>query len=193
MDKHKLITEYIESSYDQLIKMASKISGGKNVEDIVADATVKIYSANIPDEVFEKNILNFYFYRTIQTIFYKSIKRKEYLFQNEWDNELEDTTDNDFTLDYVYPDVLKQVKNMIRTYEITNNDGILFILYYYPNQAHEIIDISHTDYQKLITKQSFRRLEQMTNIKWQTIRYAVKHVLQKIKLYYEQQQHLPSM
>ena len=159
--------------------------------DLVSESVLRLYTYNINEEVFKKEILNFYIYRTIQTTFFLSKNnKKEYTDFNftldyvEDDSISEENLIEQYKKDTIYPQVFSDVNLLMNSYQITRHDGILFILYYFPKHSKDYIEISNSNYLKLINKQSYRILEEITNIDYQTCRNSVLLVLNKLKKYF---------
>ena len=190
-EKHNQLSDYINNNYDQIIKIARSISKEYDVLDLVSESVLRLYTYNINEEVFKKEILNFYIYRTIQTTFFLSKNnKKEYTDFNftldyvEDDSISEENLIEQYKKDTIYPQVFSDVNLLMNSYQITRHDGILFILYYFPKHSKDYIEISNSNYLKLINKQSYRILEEITNIDYQTCRNSVLLVLNKLKKYF---------
>jgi len=198
--------KWVETHILDLTKIC-KIVGRNLWEDLLQSSILHIYNIKkIPPSVIINNKEYQYSYTLIRNLYYtyngefikkntyntddiehesnkKNIetyldKKKHYhiIYQNQIIN-----TDEENLQDIIYLMYFEELKRLKETKEITEYNFKMFILKFYQDEIHNYMNISENNINLLRKKASYRNLEKVININFQSIRYTIMDTLNKIK------------
>ncbi len=148
----------------------------------------------MPEDIFINGKEFLYIYVAMKQNFFrnKAAFIKKYKIQGYDDKQFELTKsieencidkheEYDYRKEFLYKAVLKFITEEVKQKRITDYDSKCFLLYFYPEFAKEFIQISDKDFKLLNEKPTYRTIELITGINFQSIRYTVKQVLEIVK------------
>lgn len=183
-----------------------KIVGNGLWEDLLQSSILHIYNIKkIPPSVIYNSKEYQYSYTLIRNLFYtyngEFIKKNTYNTDVEYDsdkinldsyfiekknyiiyynNEIINTNEDELQ-DIVYVIYLDELKRLKENKSITDYDFKIFILKFYQDEIINYMNISDDSIDLLRKKASYRNIQKVININFQSIRYTVLDTLKKIK------------
>jgi len=197
-DEHsvQLMRYYIETHYIDLQKGAKSIT--PLWEELLSETILSLLSAKrFPLDIFKRNKEFVYIWVSMKHklysklinfndkfsfIGYDDIKSKYEINSEEYTNQIEDEDEPyDFYLEYNYNKIYEFIKSSMNKKEIPFYNAVCFILYYMPEYAKEFINITDEQLKPLKINPTYRAIQKITNINFQSIRLTVLKTLTYVK------------
>lgn len=180
----ELMRIYIASNYER-IKHAAMSIAGPMYKDLVQDIVLSLLSSKrFPEDLFIRGREFLYIYGTMKRTYYSKQKpwKPGYFTPTSEFNSVEDKEyiENDNLSDKLYEEVFQIVLNL----DIPEYDKNCFLLYFYPDKANSFLNLSDAQMKTLMPKEnksSYRSIEKVTGINFQSVRYTTNLVLEKVK------------
>lgn len=181
------VKQWIYDNQHQMELMARNISKSDKWVDLRSETLLAFSKAkSVPDDIIDNNKYFYYVYGIMRrTYISNSVKFQElYSLRSEDIEEIEDTKEDevydpseDERLQLIY----HTLRKLINDKDVKLYDAQCFILYYLPQYSPFWVNISMEDYLDLNKKTSWRKIESITGINYQSLRNSSLLVLNKIK------------
>jgi len=176
------LKDFIINNYNKL-QFLSKLITSNNImkDDLLQDCVLSIWDMHkCPENIFiNKKEMNYLYGILIRTYYSDKFQNKYKL--NDWINGDKIDKDEEEKQTDVYENIYHLLIEMQLKGEIELYDFKIFLLYYYPEYSIYHIRLNEEKYLKLNKKQTYRNIEEITDINFQSIRWTILKLMKKLK------------
>jgi len=182
--KHELMRLYISEHYHDLQCLAKSVARNQHWEDLLHETVISLLSAKTyPDDIFIREREFLYIYSAMHKLYYQKGTEllKKYVINDTFSKvePLDEVYDfkNEVIYKCVYDFINQEEKNGKLSYYQAN----IFRMVYFPEFIKDHLNIKEENYILLNKKSSYRNIQKVTDINYQSVRYTTLEVLEYVK------------
>lgn len=185
----ELLRNYIDTHYQDLKNSAKSITKSRIWEELLQETILALlYMKRVPEDIFIRGREFLYIYVTMKRIYYRNNSnfKTQHSFQGHTEigisKEIQDgATPYDFNKEVIYNNVYTFIQSEVAAQRIALYDSKVFLMYYFPEYAKEYMKLPAKKYKLLQSNSTYRGIQQVTGINFQSIRYTVLQILELVK------------